>query len=85
MVPVNWFDDALSPLPANLLALVAVAAVPSKNLNGRLPFSVGTEMPVLPERSTLLPDCFAACSFSFSTIVMVSPTLRARRSSNSGW
>ncbi|SUE26268.1 Uncharacterised protein [Ralstonia mannitolilytica] len=81
IVAVKLFCAPLAPLLSNLLA--SLADTPSSDSTPAfMPASVGTEALMLPVRLTLPEVCLLAAVFSVITMVMVSPTMCARRSSN---
>ena len=83
MVPVKALLAAASPLPPNLLASEAAASSPLRPPRGSLASAV-MEAARLALRSALADDFLLAAVCSTRLTVMMSPTKRARRSSNRG-
>jgi len=83
MVPLNRLLAAAAPEPSKELLVPASRLSPARFLNGSL---LTVLMPPLMDESrpALAFEAFCAEVFSTRLMVMVSPTRRARRSSNRG-
>ncbi|MNW08011.1 hypothetical protein D3C71_2047200 [compost metagenome] len=84
MVPLKVFAAVAPPLAFRALLPLTSAFDLALNRPASARGTASNDSVVLPVRLALVPEFLLALTFSLITMVRMSPTLRGRRSSNSG-